>query len=176
MDLVFGDDGLKPGLVKMFLDPHHQREPGAEFDHESTTRWMRYFVREGLKRTRARGDDLAIITTLYGPPVWATKRELLRGRDLDPARRYDLARYTIDWVRYLRQAEKLPIKYVSLHNEGEDWLRWPADVTPKPQFLNQARQIGFASHVLLAVTPALGVLGTRVGRGRYGQIGFVSHD
>jgi hypothetical protein len=127
VDLVFGDEGLQPGLVKMFLDPHHQREPGGEFDHESTTRWMRYFAREGLRRTRARGDDLQIVTTLYGPPAWATKQKFLRGRDLDPARKYDLARYMVDWVRYLRDEEKLPVKYLSLHNEGEDWMRWPAD-------------------------------------------------
>jgi O-glycosyl hydrolase len=127
VDMVFGDEGLKPGLVKMFLDPHHQGEPGGEFDHETTTRWMRYFVREGLKRTRARGDDLQIVTTLYGPPAWATKQKFLRGRDLDPAHRYDLAKYMVDWVRYLREQEKLPVRYLSLHNEGEDWMRWPSD-------------------------------------------------
>ncbi|MCU0914381.1 MAG: hypothetical protein MUC88_07460 [Planctomycetes bacterium] len=127
VEMVFGVDGLRPGLVKMFLDPHHQRAPGGQFDHESTTRWMRYFVREALKRTRARGDDLTIITTLYGPPAWATQQKFLRGRDLDPERKYDLAKYMVDWVRYLREEEKLPVKYLSLHNEGEDWLRWPAD-------------------------------------------------
>jgi len=127
LDMTFGDDGLKPGIVKMFFDPFHQEEPGGPFDHETTTRWMRYFVREGLKRTRARGDDLTIITTLYGPPAWATRQKFLRGRDLDPARKYDLARYMIDWVRYLREEEGLPVKYLSLHNEGEDWMRWPTD-------------------------------------------------
>ena len=33
----------------------------------------------------------------------------------------------IDWVRFLREEEGLPVKYLSLHNEGEDWARWPAD-------------------------------------------------
>lgn len=125
--LIFGDDGLKPGIVKMFLDPFHQAEPGGPFDHETTTKWMRYFVREGLKRTRARGDDLTVVTTLYGPPVWATQQGFLRGRDLDPTRKRDLARYMIDWARFLREREGLPVKYISLHNEGEDWMRWPAD-------------------------------------------------
>jgi O-glycosyl hydrolase len=125
--MVFGDEGLKPGIVKMFLDPFHQAEPGGTFDQETTTKWLRYFVREGLERTRARGDDLTIITTLYGPPAWATKQKFLRGRDLDPARKYDLARYLVDWVRFLRENEGLPVKYLSLHNEGEDWQRWPAD-------------------------------------------------
>lgn len=55
IDLVFGADGLKPGLVKMFLDPFHQGEPGGPFDHERTTRWMRHFVRKGLETTRSRG-------------------------------------------------------------------------------------------------------------------------
>jgi O-glycosyl hydrolase len=127
VEMIFGDDGLKPALVKMFLDPFHQAQPGGSFDHETTTRWMRYFVREGLKRTRNRGQDLTIITTLYGPPAWATKQKFMRGRDLDPARKYDLARYMVDWVRYLREEEGLPVRYLSLHNEGEDWLRWPTD-------------------------------------------------
>jgi len=127
VEMVFGDDGLRPGLIKMFLDPFHQAQPGGAFDHETTTRWMRYFAREGLKRTRGRGEDLTILTTLYGPPVWATKQKFMRGRDLDPARKYDLARYMVDWVRFLREEEGLPVRYLSLHNEGEDWMRWPAD-------------------------------------------------
>jgi O-glycosyl hydrolase len=127
IDLIFGDDGLKPAIVKMFYDPWHQKKPGGEFDHETTTGWMRYFVREGLKKTRARGDDLVIFTTLYGPPAWATKQKFLRGRDLDPQRKEDLANYMIDWVEFLREKEGFPVKYLSLHNEGEDWSRWPAD-------------------------------------------------
>jgi len=89
IDMVFSEDGLKPAIVKMFLDPWHQKEPGGKFDHETTTEWMRYFVREGLKKTRARGDDLTIITTLYGPPPWATRQKFLRGWDLDPKRKVD---------------------------------------------------------------------------------------
>lgn len=127
LDMVFGDDGLKVGLVKMFLDPWHQESPDGEFDHETTTEWMRTFVKGGLERTRARGDDLEIITTLYGPPPWATEQKFLRGRDLDPARKYDVAEYMIDWLRFLREDEGIPAKYISLHNEGEDWMRWPAD-------------------------------------------------
>lgn len=139
IELIFGDDGLKPGLVKMFLDPFHQPEPGpgysydpkvidmAAYNHASTTRWMRYFVREGLKKTRARGEDLSIITTLYGPPGWMTRQRFVRGRDLNPDLKYEVAKYLISWVRYLRETEGFPVKYVSLHNEGEDWLRWPLD-------------------------------------------------
>lgn len=127
LDMVFGDDGLKPGVAKMFYDPFHQKEPGGRFDHETSTRWMRYWVREGLKRTRERGDDLTILTTLYGPPAWATRQKIMRGRDLDPSMKYVLANYIIDWVKFLREKENFPVKYISLHNEGEDWMRWPAD-------------------------------------------------
>ena len=73
LGMIFGEDGLQPGIVKMFFDPFQQEEPGGPFDHERTTKWMRYFVGEGLKKTRARGADISIITTLYGPPAWATR-------------------------------------------------------------------------------------------------------
>jgi len=125
VDMVFGDDGLRVGLLKMFLDPFHQAEPAGKFDHETTTKWLRYFAREGLKKTRAGGRDMSIITTLYGPPAYMTKQKVLRGRDLDPAHKKDLVRYMVDWVKFLREKEGLPVKYVSLHNEGEDWFRWP---------------------------------------------------
>jgi hypothetical protein len=127
LDQIFGPDGLQPGLVKMFLDVWQQEQPGGAFDHETTTRWMRYFVREGLQRTRARGADLEIITTLYGPPAWATRQKIVRGRDLDPVQAENLGRYLIGWLRYLKEKEKFPVRYISLHNEGEDFERWPVD-------------------------------------------------
>jgi O-glycosyl hydrolase len=125
-DLIFGPDGIKPGLVKMFLDPLQEQVKG-EFDHETTTKWMRYFVREGLKRTRAQGGDLQILTTMYGPPAWATKQKFLRGRDLDPTEKDDLAQYMIDWAKWLRDHEGFPVTAISLHNEGEGFNRWPVD-------------------------------------------------
>jgi hypothetical protein len=136
IDLIFGADGLKPGLLKMFLDPFHEpvndnADPNvidmSKFDHKTTTEWMRYFAREGLKKTRARGGDLQIVTTLYGPPAWATKQKFVRGRDLDPEQKREVAEYLIAWAKYLRDVEKLPVKWLSLHNEGEDWVRWPKD-------------------------------------------------
>ncbi len=139
--LIFGADGLQPGVLKMFLDPFHEglteagndnRDPNVidqtRFDHKTYTEWMRYFVREGLQRARAWGRaELPIITTLYGPPPWMTKQKFMRGRDLDPALKPELAEYMIAWVKYLRDEEKFPVKYVSLHNEGEDFSRWPTD-------------------------------------------------
>ena len=127
VDLVFGDEGLRPGLVKMFLDPFHQAEPDGPFDHAKTADWMTWFAKQGLERTRARGGDLEIIVTLYGPPAWATRQRFVRGRDLDPARKRALAAYMMAWAKHLRQEEGLPVRYLSLHNEGEDWLRWPDD-------------------------------------------------
>lgn len=84
VDLVFGPEGLKVDLVKMFLGANHQAGPGQPFDHETTTRQMRYFVREGLKKTLADGREFQIITTLYGPPGWMTLQKTNCGRDLDP--------------------------------------------------------------------------------------------
>lgn len=140
LDMIFGEDGLKPGLLKMFLDPYHEglteadndnKDPNvidpSRFDHKTTTEWMRYFAREGLARTRARGADLQIITTLYGPQPWATKQKFVRGRDLEPAMKEEVAEYMIAWVKFLREVEKLPVRYVSLHNEGDEIWRWPAD-------------------------------------------------
>jgi hypothetical protein len=53
-----------------------------------------------------------------------TKQKVGRGRDLDPKYKDDMANYMISWVKYLKEKEKLPVKYLSLHNEGEDWSRW----------------------------------------------------
>lgn len=127
IDMVFGDDGLKPGLVKMFLDCWHQPEPYGPYNHDQTTRSMMTFVEQGNALTRARGDELAILTTLYGPPAWMTRQQFVRGRDLDPAHAEAMADYMIDWARVLREQHNLPVKAISLHNEGEDWPRWPLD-------------------------------------------------
>ncbi len=127
IDMIFGEDGLKVGLVKMFYDPFHQTEPGGVYDHENTTKYMREFVRKGLAKTRSWGGDLNIITTLYGPPAYMTLQKVIRGRDLDPAHKEDLAKYLVNWVQFLREKEGFPVNYVSLHNEGEDWDRWPLD-------------------------------------------------
>jgi hypothetical protein len=138
MQLVFGEDGLRPGLLKMFLDPWHQPEPeapgdrslqvdAARYDHHTTTRWMRAFAKTGAELTRRRGQELEIITTLYGPPGWMTRQRSLRGRDLDPAYQYACARYMVAWAKYLTEEEGLPVRYISVHNEGEDYPRWTED-------------------------------------------------
>lgn len=137
--MIFGPDGSKPGIVKMFLDPFHQEPPKpsydfgtdvidlSAYDHTTTTKWMRYFAAQGLAKTRSRGGDLKIITTLYGPPAWMTRQKCVRGRDLDPAYKRECAKYMISWAEYLIEVEGLPVKHISLHNEGEDYQRWPED-------------------------------------------------
>jgi len=137
LELVFGKDGLRPGVMKLFLDPFHQTEDHVNpqgldqilpenYDHESTTGHMLEFVRRGLELTRRDGRDLELITTLYGPPPFMTAQKLLRGRDLDPAYREELAKYIVSWAKHLK-AQGLPIRYLSIHNEGEDYHRWPYD-------------------------------------------------
>lgn len=136
IDLVFGDDGLRVGLLKIFLDPFHEREndnndplvadPSA-FDHETTTRWIRHFAQRGLEKTRARGDDLAVLVGLYGPPGWMTRQECFRGRDLKPGHEPEIAEYLAVFARYLRDVARLPVRYISMHNEGEARERWAED-------------------------------------------------
>ncbi|MDX1286422.1 MAG: hypothetical protein R3182_15505, partial [Draconibacterium sp.] len=122
LDLVFGEEGLQVEIVKMFHDPWHQESPESKFDHESTTENMREFVQGGLKRN----NKLEIITTLYGPPAWATKQKHIGGRDLDQNQVDNLCKYMTDWVAYLKE-NGYPVKYYSLHNEGEDFYRWNYD-------------------------------------------------
>lgn len=127
-NMVFGKDGLKVNLIKMFLDPLHQTGPEKPYDHETTTRSMREFVKAGIEKSKSWDGEISVITTLYGPPAYITNQKIIRGRDLDPGRTEDLVNYFIDWAAYLNK-EGIPIRYISLHNEGESWLRWPQDGT-----------------------------------------------
>jgi O-glycosyl hydrolase len=142
IELIFGTDGLQPGITKMFLDIWHEGTSPDDndngdpwslnmdgFDHERTTRWIRYFNREGLETTRARGGDLKILTTMYGAPPWMTRQGYVNGRDLAPDRQAEMAEYMVSWVKYLRSEEDLPVEYLSLHNEGDAYYRWPPDGT-----------------------------------------------
>jgi hypothetical protein len=86
--LVFGPDGLKPGLVKAWAGPFQEPvndndDPytinPAGFDHQTTTKWIRYFGKRGLEETRKRGDDLTFLAGLYAPPKWVTRQKVLQG-------------------------------------------------------------------------------------------------
>lgn len=140
LDLIFAKDGLKPGLTKLFLDPFHEgiTKDGNDnndpleinmngFDHETTTRWMRYFNREGLKRMQSWGGRLTAIATLYGPAPWMTKQKWVLGRDIDPDEKYEIAEYMASWAKFLLEKEKINVRYFSFHNEGDAYYRWPRD-------------------------------------------------
>jgi hypothetical protein len=107
----------------MFLDSYHQVAPDANFNHHLTTKNMLEFVISGNVKTQERGDQLEIITTLYGPPPWATKQKFIGERDLDQEQSENLGQYVVDWIHFLRD-QNLPVKYLSLHNEGEDFYKW----------------------------------------------------
>ena len=127
IELIFGKQGLKPGLLKMFLDPWHQQTSGGVYDHETTTKQILEFATKGNDKTKENNRELKIITTLYGPPAYVTLQKKTRGRDLDPNHKQDLIEYYVDWVEFLANKKNLPVKYVSLHNEGEGWRRWELD-------------------------------------------------
>lgn len=140
MEMIFGEDGLRPGLTKLFLDPFHEGKSKDEndnddpmkislsgFDHETTTSWIRYFNREGLRMMKEWGGSFVSIATLYGPAPWMTKQKYLLGRDADPDERYEMAEYMASWAKYLIEKEALPIRYISFHNEGDAYYRWPRD-------------------------------------------------
>lgn len=127
IDLVFGEDGLKVGLLKMFLDPLHQSKPGGKFNHTLSAAYEIEFAVKGYQKAKEYDADLSIITTLYGPPGWTTLQKFNQGRDLDPKMKMALADYMIEWARYLKQDKGLPVHYISLHNEGDDWMRWAWD-------------------------------------------------
>ncbi|MGC9343952.1 MAG: hypothetical protein ACP5E3_14715, partial [Bacteroidales bacterium] len=84
---------------------------------------MREFVNKGLSLKRKNSDDLEIITTLYGPPAWATRQKFIGGRDLDTTMILPLCTYMAHWTNFLKN-QGFPVKYISLHNEGEDFYRW----------------------------------------------------
>jgi len=131
LEAVFGNGGLRPGVVKLFLNPYLLEEPpepgkvdldAYRFDGYAPR--VVEFAREGLTRSRAAGIRLRFLATLYGPPAWATRQKLVRGRDLDPAMKDALATFLVGCVRYLREREGIPVEALSLHNEGES-DRWP---------------------------------------------------
>lgn len=73
IEFVFGDDGLQPALIKMFLDPLHQHEVGGAYNHETATKNMRYSVIRGLELIRNREEEIGIISTLYAPRLTPQK-------------------------------------------------------------------------------------------------------
>jgi len=124
INLIFGADGLKPGIIKVFLDPFHEiandnDDPFdldmAKFDHKTTTKWIRYFYTEAEKKVAEWDGKLTYLAGLYGPPDWMSLQKCFRGRDLDPSMKYELAEYCVSWAKFLKD-EGLDVKYISMHN------------------------------------------------------------
>lgn len=141
IDLVFGDEGLQPAIIKCFLDPFHEPvndndDPfvidAKRFNHEKTTGYMRFFLEEGLRHTRKRQQDLVVLAGLYGPPDWMSSQRTFRGRDLDPAMTAELAEYLVAWTLYLKENMGATVRYISMHNEGEAYNRWTDDGKDHP--------------------------------------------
>jgi hypothetical protein len=94
------------------------------YDHETSTESVRFFVREGLKIARELGESPRIVTTLFGPPPWMTVQKANRGRDLDRRTIVELAKYMASWVLFLRERDGIDVSYVSINNEGDSAYRW----------------------------------------------------
>ncbi|NLG15861.1 MAG: hypothetical protein GX556_00865 [Fibrobacter sp.] len=133
--LYFGTDGLQANIVRIYLDPFHQKKTEArnteeipveadEYDHEASALRLREFCVAAQTELQKQGQKLQIITTCLSPPEWMTKQKEISGRDLDPLHRAEYARYMVSWLKFLVEKESLPVKYMSLHRKGEMWNRW----------------------------------------------------
>ncbi|MEM9324142.1 MAG: hypothetical protein AAGA85_00735 [Bacteroidota bacterium] len=140
MELVWGADGLRPALTKLFLDPFHEGKTRAGndnddpmdidlagYDHETTTRHMRYFNTVGQEMMKTWGGTMQALVTLYAPAPWMTRQGYVLGRDLAETEKAEVAEYMASWAKFLIEREGLPVKYLSFHNEGDAYYRWPRD-------------------------------------------------
>lgn len=132
LQAIFGEDGLQPGVVKLFLSPYLLRDaprPGVidldAYRFEECLQQTIFFAKEGIRRAAEYGVTLRFIATLYGPPPWATKQKIIRDQNIDPAQRDALATFMAGCVKYLREREQIPVEAISIHNEGEDPSRYP---------------------------------------------------
>jgi O-glycosyl hydrolase len=134
-DLFFGQLGLRPGIIRIFLDPFRQDYLESEKDEESPIdlrdykfgfdiSGVRQFCSDALRSVKKWGGDIKVVATCLSPPGWMTKQKELSGRDLDPISRTAFARYIVSWIKFLSEEYNFPIKFVSLHNFGELWECW----------------------------------------------------
>lgn len=131
LDLIFGETGLGIGLVKMFLSPYLLLEPPfsgvvlGDYRFKECLPETINFAKEGLKRTEDRRFPIRFMTTMYGPPVWGNVQKTIRGKDLDPSQRDNIATYLAGSCKSLVEVENIPVEAVSIHNEGDDPNRYP---------------------------------------------------
>jgi len=135
IDMVFGEEGIKPAMIKMFLDPFHEpvndndnplKMDMTKFDHKTTTKWIRYFAQKGNEKTKSWGGKLSVLAGLYGPPGWMTWQKTFRGRDMDESLKEEIAEYLVSWAKFIQDSLNLNVTYMSMHNEGEHQVRWHA--------------------------------------------------
>jgi O-glycosyl hydrolase len=134
--LLFGSDGPKPAILRIFLDPFHQNTVQDSkitedtlvdrngYDHETSTTWTRGFLSSAYSSMREWGGSLKVIVNCPAPPFWMTKQNEISGRDLDPANRINYARYMVSWIKYLKEKEQIPVFALSIHNQGENLNFW----------------------------------------------------
>ncbi len=139
---VFGPDGLRMGIAKMFIDPFRLNYCQQDSDEDRIVEVNEYHFQDlpsfhaqvahyALEVVRSWGGELKIILSGLCPPAWMTRQKELSGRDLDPVNRIPYSRYLVAWVRYLSVSEKLPIYCLSLHSRGEMWQLWDSYGIPK---------------------------------------------
>lgn len=135
LETFFGNDGLRMGIVKLFIDPFHLDYCQHDGEEDFITDFSQYhfnssplFHSELCKRitdiVRKWGGSLKIMLTSLCPPAWMTKQKELSARDLDPNKRAEYSRYIVAWVKYLSIELNLPVLCISLHSRGEMWGLW----------------------------------------------------
>lgn len=135
LNSFFGNDGLRLGIIKLFIDPYRQEycQSSSDEDRIIDTQAYKFYdlplfhlelCQAADRIVKNWGGTLKIMLTCLCPPAWMTKQKELSGRDLDPANRIDYGRYMVAWAKYLAVDKQLPIHCLSLHDKGEMWELW----------------------------------------------------
>lgn len=132
---LFDVNGLRIGIIKMFIDPFHldycQHDSDedriieiGDYHFNDTPSFHSELCHLANNIVKKWGGNLKIMLTSLCPPPWMTKQKELSARDLDPINRIDYGRYIVAWAKFLSIDQKLPITCISLHNKGEMWELW----------------------------------------------------
>ncbi len=138
---IFGQNGLRMGTAKMFVDPFRLNYCQQDSDEDHIVELNDYHFHDlpsfhtqlasyALEVARSWGGDLKIMLSGLCPPAWMTRQKELSGRDLDPVSRIHYSQYLVAWARYLSISEKLPLHSLSLHSRGEMWQLWDSSGIP----------------------------------------------
>ena len=155
---IFGQDGLRMGIVKMFIDPFRLNYCQQDSDEDRIVEIDEYRFYDlplfhvqvalyALEVVRNWGGDLKIILSGLCPPAWMTRQKELSGRDLDPVNRIHYSRYLVAWARFLSVAEEIPVHCLSLHSRGELWQLW--DSSGIPQYSNTGMNLYWSPEMVV---------------------------